>query len=241
MTHAPGLLKYLARLTILTLICLPGFATITTYSDRATWTGNITPVIIIDFEGIAPIGTAADLSTPAGIDINGIKFTGIYSATVYSLRVANLPTVPGYNWGSGAVMLGDEYYNKFERKIHVILPTPIYAFGVDVMAGSTQGVPLTVRINGSTNYLVNTFAAPRRGFFGIISDTPITTIDIVNTPGTIPIIDNFTTAILGAPQPPTPRDNSRGEHLSYVHYRIAVLVVRREQTAETKLISSLGQ
>ncbi|HUS06131.1 MAG TPA: hypothetical protein VMZ52_07545 [Bryobacteraceae bacterium] len=184
----------------LTFIAGTCFGTTVTFVDRATWLGASTSVTTIDFSGPAA-GTAVDYSTSSGLTVSGVQFLGIFSATGYSLsNVFANASQPWYDWGSGAILRGDDYSATYTRSIRAYLPSGgATSLGVDLMTGNTNGGTYTVRVNGTTDYLVPTFARPTRAFFGISSDTPITRIDFINPVNTYSVIDNFSFGSAAAP------------------------------------------
>ena len=178
-------------------------ATLVTYSDRNEWLLQVNNVSTVDFTGPAP-GGIVYYNTDTGYQSGGITFVGTFSASNYLLFNKNAgPSESWYDWGSGAILVNSEYSASFPRSIRVTLPADQYAFGVDLMTGNDPGQTVTVRINGGAEFTVPTFVRPTRAFFGVISDTPITQIEVFNPPPMAYLMmDNFSIGQVNAAPPP---------------------------------------
>lgn len=103
---------------------------------------------------------------------------------------------PGLNSIAGGVYNGDEFTN---TSLDIIFGSSILGWGADFSGAATaQGLEFTV--NGFTVNLASSLGVPGTGFFGFISDTPFTTIDVtsVEPPNEIYSMDNMT---YGVPAP----------------------------------------
>jgi hypothetical protein len=168
-------------------------ATPVTFADRSLWLSSVANPVTATFDGPPP-GQSRTYNSAAGLVIGDLRFVGYFSPTAYYLEVANpSATQPWYDWGSGAILRTDYYFPTYERRIKVdLLAAGTTAFGTDLMMGGVPGSPMTVRVNGIDTYEVETFARPGRSFFGLISETPITTVEFIHTiADSYPMIDNF--------------------------------------------------
>jgi MYXO-CTERM domain-containing protein len=97
---------------------------------------------------------------------------------------------PGSNSVSGGVLNGDEFTS---TSVDYIFPTPVKAWGSDFTGAFTaQGLNFT--INGETVSLNAALGNPGTGFFGVVSDTSFTTVDVFSPapPNELYSSDNLT-------------------------------------------------
>ena len=182
----------------LVLTITPAYSTsITTYTSRTGWALSASGIQTIDFEGLAPANGATNYNTASGLTVGGVEFIGIASGANW-LEVVDTNFSPWYNFGSNdalAINLYQAYSGAPVQYFHIILSTPVTAFGVDLATISPNALTFSISVGGGT-YSAPTFARPTLGFFGFTSDTPFTTIDISvpnTTPsgGTYALLDNF--------------------------------------------------
>jgi hypothetical protein len=172
----------LHRIAVCALIALAvpltANATITTYTDRATWMAAL---------GGAP-STTETFDTARTFVIGDNLYNGI------DFRITG--TTVGGNSISGGILNGDEFTN---TSIDYLFPTPIFALGAD-FNGARTASGLNWTINGIVTPVFN--ASPGTGFFGIISSDPFTLVDVTSgpPPNEIYSLDNFTYAV---PEPST--------------------------------------
>ena len=157
-----------------------------TYTDSATWHAAFPSAQTINFEGIAGYGQV--VSYPSGVTINGVTFTN--TGTFYVVDPAYAPQY--YDWGSGAV--GTAIYGTTTT---VTLPTGTTAWGADFMVSPPlDGTSVVVTLSNGRQHIVATLGKPNRAFFGMVSDTPITSFTVYST-GQV-ILDNLTFDTTGA-------------------------------------------
>jgi hypothetical protein len=93
--------------------------------------------------------------------------------------------------------------------IHVTFTTPVTAFGSDLFSTSSYGMTFAITVAGTT-YMAPTFNQPTRAFWGITSDTGITSADFMLQGTTaqgnsLAFLDNFRYgAAQAGPADPTP-------------------------------------
>ena len=187
----------------LALVVTPIYAaTITTYSDPTAWQAAASGLQEIDFEGLAPAGSASTFNTSTGVTQNGVEFIG-YTATPGSYYITVVDTTAPqwsqyYGFGTGdalALNMNRPNAGSSLPYIQISLPAPVTAFGMDLFTGSPNADTYTITVAG-TPYTVTTDAAPTPVFFGVTSDTGISTITLslqgtVYNGGTLAFLDNF--------------------------------------------------
>jgi hypothetical protein len=154
-------------------------ATITTFSNVATWQNATKGVQTDDFEGmVAPGGNA---TYPGGFYLNGVQFIGLSGSTVgvldtSALAWANFGTTDA-GFTAGTV-----------PSVHIVFPGGINAFGLDLFS-SPAAMNVTATVLG-TQYTIPTFAKPTRAFFGVTSTALIASVDLTLPGGTYSFFDN---------------------------------------------------
>lgn len=173
---------------VVLLAIAPAFGSVVAvYSDRASWESSLGGATfdLITFDDVL----AGDYSTSAGLTVDGISILGLNGAS-YDLSVGNFCPGPSvYCWNSGALA----YQSSTGETMVITPPGTVRATGFDLMTGSTAYVvTVDVSSGGGTEYYVPTFTSPARAFFGITTDSAITSIQI-SGPG-LRLVDNIETA-----------------------------------------------
>ncbi len=109
------------------------------------------------------------------------------------------PGTVGLNNVAGGNYNGDEFGT---TSLDLIFPTPLRGFGADfVGAATTSGLSFT--INGETVALRDSLPNPGTGFFGVVSSTPFTLVDVSGgaNPNEIYDADNLEYVVI--PEPTT--------------------------------------
>lgn len=179
-----------AASTIVTTVT-PANAAITTFSDRTLFTNATQSLQNIDFENLAPSGSFTDYGV-SGLTQLGANFVG---SSNYLFVVDPLYSPDFYDWGSGAVLLGND-----NGSISVNLPTGINAVGSDIMSIIDYASPFVITLSTGESFNINSLNYPNRGFFGLISDTAISSISFRATNGYTEL-DNFTFGTASVPEP----------------------------------------
>jgi len=175
-----GFKHKIAAAAALSLAALAGAqAAVVTYTDRATWTAATLGVSNIDFEGVAPAGGSSYYA--GAYSTAGVSFSDSRSY-LFVVDPAYFPQY--YDWGSGAVMLGSAF-----GKITVTL-TGANALGMDLMSIVGFGATMTLGLSSGETLSVPTANYPNRTFFGLTSDSDITSITI-SAGSAYPELDNF--------------------------------------------------
>jgi len=177
-----------------------------TYDDRSVFDAATTGMTNIDFEAQQLIGGFNPFGF--GLSISGVNFSAPLSHYLY---VADDLVGPSYQWGSGASLLfGSTNEN---GNLVITLPGGVFSFGFDLMAesdnvpNSTGGLLYNINIDGSP-FNSTTLARPDRAFFGLTSDTALSTVTLTMTnthaDRVLPIIDNVAFGgIAAVPEPGT--------------------------------------
>ena len=166
----------------------PAAAATIAFADRAAWNLAAPGNTVIDFEGIAPAGSAAAL-LDAPLVIGNATFTADAQAFVIddaSPFSGPYQTSDYYEWQVGLQLLT------------VNMAAPLLAIGFDygTFFGGTAD---ELRVTLDNGFSVNVIAPlASYGFLGLVSDTPFSTVLIEDiTPigasnaGRFPTIDNF--------------------------------------------------
>src|SRR3984893_11508155 len=166
-------------LAVSTLALVPAYSTSSTpYSSLPNWQAATSSYQTIDFEGLTPPNTSTPY--PSGVSPNGtgVQFTGISGSTAIQVIDTNLS--PWYNFGTNDALMED--MNRATSGsplpyIHIVLPSAVTALGMDLFSVSPDGLSYTITVAGS-QYTVATNARPSTAFWGITSDTAITSVDL---------------------------------------------------------------
>ncbi|WP_096594773.1 PEP-CTERM sorting domain-containing protein [Calothrix sp. NIES-2098] len=177
-------------------------AVIKQFTNRADFIAASDSLTNIDFEGLAPAGDYKNYGS-TGLTQSGVKFTGSDSY-LYAVDPAYSPSL--YDWGSGAVLLGNN-----GGAITATLPTGITAIGSDISSfnytsPTVWGYASDFLVSFSTGetFSLKLSDYPNRTFAGFIFDNPITSIAFKGVNGGYPEIDNFTFGKAKTPSVPEP-------------------------------------
>jgi hypothetical protein len=172
-------IRLLNLLAVLMLALVPAYSTtITTYGSLADWQGATSSYQTIDFEGLTPPLTSTPY--PSGVSPigTGVQFIGMSGSTAIQVIDTNLS--PWYNFGTNDALMED--MNRANSGaplpyIHIVLPSAITALGMDLFTVSPNALSYTITVAGS-QYTVATNPQPNTAFWGITSDTAITSVDL---------------------------------------------------------------
>jgi hypothetical protein len=193
-----GFVCLLALCTSLT----PAFsATLTTYNSQASFNAALTSGVLIDFNNLVAVTNGqADYSTAAGLTQSGVNFVGVNGSGNYLIATRSDGNA-NYDWGSSTLLSLPYYWGSAASYLTITLPSNTTAAGFDLMTFSPQAGSFTITMPadlGGGTYVVNTANRPTRSWFGITSDTSISSIQIavngvnpVTHVGSIPLLDNF--------------------------------------------------
>jgi hypothetical protein len=173
-------------------------ATITTYSDPTAWQNAASVLQTITFEGLAPANGTTTYTGATGVTTGGAEFIGYSSSGSSWIQVIDTNFSSWFNFGSNDALLQDmDRPNSGSPlpTINVVLPAGVTALGFDLFTVSPSALNFTVTVDG-TPYTVPTDARPTLAFWGITSDTPITSIALtasgsIYNGSTSALIDNF--------------------------------------------------
>jgi hypothetical protein len=183
------------------LALVPAYSTtITTYSDPASWQAATSAGYqTVTFEGLTPPGTSTSYSGPTGVAALGVDFIGYNSGGTSDIQVVDTSAFSWYNDGSGDALLqsASPMPSSFSPLpyINIVLPANITSLGLDLWTTSSPGMSYSITVAGN-QYTVPTLAGNTEAFWGITSDTPITSLQFTvpgSTPssGTQALLDNF--------------------------------------------------
>ena len=187
----------------------PAYATtIIQYNDLASFDAATGGDLTADFEGVTPgyYDTTTGVSSYPNVD-----FIGYTSSGLPYLQVMNTTGNVNYDYHTGnALMLDMSRPNSGGSPplpyIHVAFSTAVTAFGANLFTSSSSAMSFAITVLG-TQYTVATNGSAPATFWGVTSDTPISSVDFTvegTTPtgGTLGFLDNFTYGTAGASPPP---------------------------------------
>jgi hypothetical protein len=178
----------------------PAYATtITTYNSAANWEAATTAGYqTVTFEGLTAPGTVSDYYSAAGVSNSGVEFIGYSSTGASDIQVIDTTISSYYDDGTGDALL--QTMNRPNSSsplpyINIVLPANVTALGMDLWTSSSPAMTYSITVAGNT-YTVPTVGGNTVAFWGLTSDTPITSLQLTvpaSTPtsGTNAFLDNF--------------------------------------------------
>jgi hypothetical protein len=165
------------------LALVPAYSTtITTYNNLATWQAATSAGYqTVTFEGLTPANVSTPYMSATGVASSGVDFIGYNSSGASDVHVVDTSgAFTWYNWGTG-----DALIQNLDRPnsgsplpyINIVLPANITSLALDLWTTSPQALSYTITVAGN-QYTVPTFSQPTLAFWGITSDTPITSIQL---------------------------------------------------------------
>jgi hypothetical protein len=180
---------------------MPAYCTtIVTYNNPTTWQAATSAGYqTVTFEGLTAPGTGTFYTSPTGVTASGVEFIGYNSAGVSDIEVFDTSSVSWYNDGTGDALLQPtsvaNIYSSPLPYVNIVLPANITSLGLDLWTASSAGMSYSITVAGNT-YTVPTLTGNTEAFWGLTSDTPITSLQLTvpaTTPnaGTQALLDNF--------------------------------------------------
>jgi len=230
----------LLALAALALIVTPAYSTTVTYTDLASWTAATAGDQTIDFLGKANGNLIQDYSN-GGLSYTDVQFFGIGTGTPLEILDSSAAAFSWANFGSGEALIQptNRGVNDPVPYIHVTFTTPVTAFGSDLFTTSSYGMTFSITVAGAT-YTAPTFSLPTRAFFGVTSDTPISSADFqlqgtTPTGGSIAFLDNFTYGSAQAVGPP-PDDTPEAATMLLIGSGLLGLVILGKRMRPTQSV-----
>jgi len=184
----------------LTLALVPAYATtITTYGDPTSWATATTPGYqTVTFTGLAPSGGVTNYYSATGVTNSGVEFIGYSSTGGSDVQVIDTSAFSWYNDGSGDALLetmSPATTGAPLPYINIVLPANITALGLDLWTASSPAMSYSITVAGN-QYTVPTLAGNTEAFWGITSDTAISSLQLTvpaatSVSGTEGLLDNF--------------------------------------------------
>jgi hypothetical protein len=182
------------------LALAPAYSTtITTYTDQATWEAATTAGYqTVTFTGLTTPGGTTTYSSPTGVTDSGVEFIGYSSAGVSDIQVIDTSSVSFYDDGSGDALILSASPSSNSAPlpyINIVLPANITALSLDLWTASSAAMSYSITVAGNT-YTVPTVGGNTETFWGITSDTPLTSIQLdlpaaTHNSGSDALLDNF--------------------------------------------------
>jgi hypothetical protein len=168
-----------------------------TYSDRNAFTAAASGLTNIDFEA-QNTDQNGFTNYNLGLNVGGVSFSAPNTTYLY---VADDGVVnPAFQWNSGASLLFGSVQES-NANLVISFGTGVFAVGFDLMAQAdsnpdgTAGFDFAIEIGNST-FTAQTLTRPNRAFFGVTSETAITSMALRGSNPfsfrALPIIDNVT-------------------------------------------------
>ena len=155
--------------------------TITTYSNSAAWQAATSAGYqTVTFEGLTPPGTETDYYSANGVTADGVDFIGYSTTGSSDIQVVDTSAFSWYDWGTGDALLQSLSRPNAGSPlpyVNIVLPANITSLGLDLFTTSPQALNYSITVAGN-QYTVPTFSQPTLAFWGITSDTPITSIQL---------------------------------------------------------------
>ncbi|MEZ5398177.1 MAG: hypothetical protein R2729_00825 [Bryobacteraceae bacterium] len=210
MRHSFRLFAAAVLAVMLWIAAIPAEASILgTYSDRATWEGLTSGRTDINFDalGLTP-GGYTQYNNSAGLTVGDVNFVG-YEAGSYDLTALNPLAGWDEDYNTGTLLRGPFYYA--DSYLLVTFNTNITSFALDLMTMATSGQDFEIIVDGVSLGTISTAAQPATTFWGVRTDTPITSIRFQLASGSLTVtkglFDNIALGLAtagggGSPPPP---------------------------------------
>jgi len=173
--------------------------TITTYTNQASWQAATTAGYqTVTFTGLAPSGGVTDYYSATGVTNSGVEFIGYSSADVSNVQVIDTSGFSWYNDQSGDALIESASPSSSSAPlpyINIVLPANVTSLSLDLWTTNNPGMSYSITVAGNT-YTVPTVGGNTETFWGITSDTPITSIQLdipsaTASSSTEALLDNF--------------------------------------------------
>jgi hypothetical protein len=220
----------------LALTLLPAYSTtITTYNNSASWLAATSAGYqTVNFTGLAPAGGVTSYTSATGVTADGVEFIGYNSSGSSDIQVVDTSAFSWYNWGTGDALLQSLSRPNAGSPlpyVNIVLPANITSLSLDLFTTSPQALSYTITVAGN-QYTVPTSSQPTLAFWGITSDTPITSIELTLAGTTYnsssnELLDNFSfgaSDLTAAPE--------AGTYLLIGSGLIGFVLLRKRLTAE---------
>ena len=181
----PVIASALAAGAMLFLTAAPTHAQATFFSDRSAFLANTTGTTTIDFEGLAPDNSYTFYPLPAGITLSGVNFSVDPSFTHNALGVIG----KGFYYPGNSV-LSSQSTTAANGDLLITFSAPVTAIGFDYYNDNSNTDIFT--LSDGEVFSRPTGNGNPSSFVGLISNTPITTLDIQAKVSLAINIDNFT-------------------------------------------------
>lgn len=182
------------------LTLVPGYSTtITTYTNSATWQAATSAGYqTVTFTGLAPANGSTDYYSSSGVTVDGVEFIGYSSNGSSDIQVVDTSAVSWYNDGTGDALLQSASPSSTGAPlpyINIVLPANVTALGMDLWTASSPAMSYSITVAGNT-YTVPTLSGNTEAFWGITSDTPVSSLQLsvptaTSSSGTEALADNF--------------------------------------------------
>ncbi len=172
--------------------------TITTYTDQTAWQAASNVQQTVTFEGLAPSDSSTTYQGSTGLTTDGVEFIGYTSSGASWIQVIDTNFSTWYNFDSNDALLQDMDRPSASSPlpyVEIVLPANVTSFAMDLFSVSPNALNYSITVAGN-QYTVPTDARPAEAFWGITSDTPISSVTLtlqgtVYNGSTSALLDNF--------------------------------------------------
>lgn len=171
------------------------------YSDRASWEGMTTGRTDINFDSLGlATGTWQYYNTAAGVTAGGVQFTG-WNGNNWELLGKNPAAGWGDDLGTGSILQGPTWITG--SYLMATLPTGVTSFGLDIAGADPVNSTFRILLDGiDAGITIVGPSRPGRGFFGVRTDSAISTVRIEVVSGnatfSYALIDNVSYGVAGS-------------------------------------------
>lgn len=229
------------------LALVPAYSTtITTYSDAASWQAATTAGYqTVTFTGMATPGGVTNYYSATGATSLGVEFIGYSYAGISDGQVIDTSAFSWYNDGTGAAFI--QSMNRVNSGsplpyINIVLPANVTSLGLNLYTTSPQALNYTITVAGN-QYTVPTFTQPTLAFWGITSDTAVSSLQL-SLSGTDPqggsqaLLDNFSFGASAGGGGELSAAPEAGTYLLIGTGLIALVILRKRMKPERTAVES---
>src|SRR5262245_8717597 len=192
----------IAVIGLFTMGSVPGcYATITSFTDRPSWTAASSNITTIDFNNLT---AQAGFPFSSTLTTGGVTFASFFNGFASN----DIVIKNNENWGTGNYLLGPHQDSAGNYTFKITFPGSVTSFGTDIMYSGSYESTLLVTLSAGGNLTTTTTLPNHTGpaFFGFTTDTAISYVAfkptyISGTENRL-IIDNVSFGDAGGGQPP---------------------------------------
>ncbi len=193
------------NLCLIALVALPASAEFTTFDSSTSpfdWYAQpLSNFTVITFDGMSPQVCGGSGSTGicynlgiVGVELYGFQGSPAAVNSILQIVPENDSAQPWFDYGGTGLaprlLRSDSATVGNQIGFRIVLPSPVTAFGVEVMSYNPANVSVNIAGTPISNALgkypsgtLATTGIPNRSFFGVTSTTSFSYVDIISSPG----------------------------------------------------------